>query len=168
MKRIIAACLLSFAFATPAVATGFYAGVNTGWAEHKLSPNGYTEGVTAYSVLAGYAFIPYLAVEGEYANLGSIVSDFAKITARSVSIVGYYPIEPQLALFAKLGSATTQEKYSGLTVSQKARTFALGGQFIVNDFMDFRFGVTRYTYGGDKGLNAGTANFYSAGVIFRY
>ena len=168
MKRLIAVSLMSFAVATPAVATGFYAGVNTGWAEHEIKPNGYSEGVTAYSILGGYAFIPYLAVEGEFANLGSIASDSAKITARSINVIGYYPIEPQLALYGKLGSATTQEKSSGITASHKATTFGVGAQFIVNEFMDFRVGLTRYTYGGVKGLNEGRASFYSAGVIFRF
>jgi OOP family OmpA-OmpF porin len=94
MRRIVAVAGLALLVATPAhaVDTGFYAGVDVGGYSHDLDANGFSrqvddalgdlgltvsdassdtseEGFT-YGVLVGYQFLPYLAVEAAYVDLG--------------------------------------------------------------------------------------------------
>ena len=159
--------LAAFA-AAPAVAGSFYMGAKTGSAEHSVKTSGYTEGSFALGVFGGYVINRYIAVEGEYADLGSIVAQYSKVTTSSVNVVLLLPIESELSLFVKLGSATTQEKFQGLTSSLSAATFGLGGQFHVNESFNLRVGMDRYDYGGDQGFYKATAKLYSVSglVIF--
>ena len=168
MKKIATTVLLSALIAAPAVAGGFYGGVKTGWARHSFSTSGYAESDTAFGVLGGYMITPYIAVEAEYIDLGSIVAKQAKITALSVNAVLYWPIEDELALFVKLGAANTQEKFLGSTSNRSSPTLGLGGQFILNEIVDLRFALDRYSYGGDQGFYKATVNLYSAGAVFRF
>ena len=94
MRRIVAVTGLALLVAAPAnaVDTGFYAGVDVGQYSHDLDANGLSRqidgalgdlGLTVsnassdssedgftYGVLIGYQFLPYLAVEAAYVDLG--------------------------------------------------------------------------------------------------
>jgi OOP family OmpA-OmpF porin len=95
MRRILAVAGLALLVAAPANAadTGFYAGVDFGQYSHDLDANGLSgqvgsaladlgltvsnassdtseDGFT-YGVLVGYQFLPYLAVEAAYVDLGN-------------------------------------------------------------------------------------------------
>ena len=166
MKKIVVTLMLAAFAAAPAVAGVFYVGVKTGSAEHSVKTSGYSEGTFALGMFGGYAINRFVAVEGEYADLGSIVSDYSKVTTSSINVVLLVPIESQLSLFAKLGSATTQEEFQGLTSSLSAATFGLGGQFHVNESFNLRVGMDRYDYGGDQGFYKGTAKLYSVSGLF--
>ena len=94
MRRIVAVTGMALLVAAPAnaVDTGFYAGVDVGQYSHDLDANGLSRqidgalgdlGLTVsnassdssedgftYGVLIGYQFLPYLAVEAAYVDLG--------------------------------------------------------------------------------------------------
>jgi OOP family OmpA-OmpF porin len=94
MRRIVAVTGLALLVAAPAnaVDTGFYAGVDVGQYSHDVDANGLSRqidgalgdlGLTVsnassdssedgftYGVLVGYQFLPYLAVEAAYVDLG--------------------------------------------------------------------------------------------------
>lgn len=94
MRRIVAVTGLALLVAAPAnaVDTGFYAGVDVGQYSHDVDANGLSRqidgalgdlGLTVsnassdssedgftYGVLIGYQFLPYLAVEAAYVDLG--------------------------------------------------------------------------------------------------
>jgi OOP family OmpA-OmpF porin len=172
MRRIVALAGLGLLVATPANAadTGFYAGVDFGQYSHDLDANGFGGQIDAalgdlgltvsnassdtsedgftYGVLVGYQFLPYLAVEAAYVDLGdaelksnATVSDgvtSAELRARattessgpSLSALGILPIMNSWEVHARAGvyfssnDATARVAVDGLeqTASDSSNT----------------------------------------------
>lgn len=100
MRRIVAVAGMGLLVATSADAadTGFYAGVDLGQYSHDLDANGFgrqvedalgelglavsgastdsSEDGFTYGVLVGYQFLPYLAVEAAYVDLGDAETNY--------------------------------------------------------------------------------------------
>lgn len=177
MRKISAAILLSVLSAVPISAlaetsparTGkFYLGAKIGSVEHEVKATDYSESEFALGVIGGYEINKYIAVEAEFADLGKIAADKAKISVRGLNAVLFLPIETGFSLFAKLGKAKTEETYLGLTSIRSAISLGLGCQSNISESVAIRFGMDRYSYGGDLNFYKATANFYSFGGIFKF
>jgi Outer membrane protein beta-barrel domain len=103
----LAACLLPSAQAQADASQGFYLGGGVGRYDVKINTfsalsntiTGYSANDTAYQFFVGYRFIPYLALEGQYLNLGTNREFFGggaeltnKIYGWAPSLVGTLPL----------------------------------------------------------------------------
>jgi opacity protein-like surface antigen len=117
-KHVIAGLVAALSFVSlPAVAAdnGFYLGASVGQSGVEVDDvvNGfdlsYDSSATAYKLIAGWRFLDWLAVEGDYVDLGSgedkIFGDKVEIDVSGVSLsaVGFLPVGP-VDLFARVGA----------------------------------------------------------------
>lgn len=117
-KHLVAALAAAISLISlPAVAAdnGFYLGASVGQSGVEVDEvvNGfdldYDAGTTAYKIIAGWRFLDWLAVEGDYIDLGSgedrVAGDKVEIDVSGVSLsaVGFLPVGP-VDLFARVGA----------------------------------------------------------------
>ncbi|MGE5198184.1 MAG: outer membrane beta-barrel protein [Rhodospirillaceae bacterium] len=117
-KHVIAGLFAAFSLAgLPAVAAdnGIYLGASVGQSGVEVDEvvDGfdfdYDASTTAYKIIAGWRFLDWLAVEGNYVDLGSgedkVSGDKVEIDVSGVSLsaVGFLPVGP-VDLFARVGA----------------------------------------------------------------
>ena len=147
MIALAASAVLSLA-ATPAFAAdnGIYLGGSVGQSGVDFDESfegenfSFDANSTAFKVIAGWRFLDWLAVEGNYVDLGSgddtvagtrIESD---IDGLSISAVGFLPVGP-VDLFARVGAINWDAEVSALGESFSDDgtdlTYGVGAQFRV-------------------------------------
>ena len=152
--RWISALSLSL-LATPTLcaappATGFYAGLGLGQSRYGIDFAGQVERAyegtafavtgastgrmhdTAYRVLGGYQFSPYVAIEGGWQHLGSVNGSYAlqtvhadtfarnaewKLSGFNATLVGTYPFAERFAAIGKLGAFFSKLEFRESTTS---------------------------------------------------
>ena len=117
-KHVIAGLLAALSLANlPAVAAdnGIYLGASVGQSGVEVDEVvdgfdfNYDASTTAYKIIAGWRFLDWLAVEGNWVDLGSgedkVSGDKVKIDVSGVSLsaVGFLPVGP-VDLFARVGA----------------------------------------------------------------
>jgi opacity protein-like surface antigen len=117
-KHVIAGLATALSFISlPAVAAdnGFYLGASVGQSGVEVDEVvggfdlNYDSSATAYKLIAGWRFLDWLAVEGDYIDLGSgedkVSGDKVEIDVSGVSLsaVGFLPVGP-VDLFARVGA----------------------------------------------------------------
>lgn len=200
---LLLACT-GFAGSACADDNGWYAGLSLGqsnYAQMKPStdatsvalaqqglPNTATETATpfAYGLDVGYQFMPYLAVEGGYVDLGSASADFQihltpagsahvniHATGEDLFAVGILPISDRFSLYGKLGLLAYSQKFDGsVTVGTTGSTIpgtsdtgtttgiGVGASYRFNDTFGLRLGFTRFHSVGDaNNTGEGTIDF---------
>jgi OOP family OmpA-OmpF porin len=111
-KQIIAGFIATLALASlPAVAAdnGIYLGASVGQSGLQIDDFDYDASATGYKIIAGWRFLDWLAVEGNYVDFGSGDDrvEGTKIETEadgiSLSAVGFLPVGP-VDLFARVGA----------------------------------------------------------------
>jgi OOP family OmpA-OmpF porin len=143
-KQILTGLVATLALTTlPAVAAdnGIYLGASVGQSGLEIDDFDYDASATGYKIIAGWRFLDWLAVEGNYVDFGSgddRVAD-TKIETEadgiSLSAVGFLPVGP-VDLFARVGavdwSADLSSPGSGSGSDDGTDlTYGIGAQFRV-------------------------------------
>ena len=123
---------------------GFYLGGGVGRYDLKINTfnalsntiTGYSANDTAYQFFAGYRFIPYLALEGQYLNLGTNREFFGCGTELTNKIYGW---APSLVATLPLGS------YHGTPIGP-VELFGRVGEYWYNYHSDFITPVGEHVY----------------------
>lgn len=143
-KHIITALVASLAFASlPAVAAdnGIYLGASVGQSGLDIDDFNYDASATGYKLIAGWRFLDWLAVEGNYVDFGSgddrvegtkIETDADGV---SLSVVGFLPVGP-VDLFARIGAIDWSADLSSPGFGSASDdgtdlTYGIGAQFRV-------------------------------------
>lgn len=143
-KHIIAGLVAPLAFAAlPAVAAdnGIYLGASVGQSNLQIDDFDYDADATGYKVIAGWRFLDWLAVEGNYVDFGSGDDRVAgtKIETEadgiSLSAVGFLPVGP-VDLFARVGAIDWSADLSSPGITSGGDdgtdlTYGIGAQFRV-------------------------------------
>jgi OOP family OmpA-OmpF porin len=147
MIAMAASAALSLAAAPAfAVDNGIYLGASVGQSGVEVDESfegenfSFDADSTGFKVIAGWRFLDWLAVEGNYVDLGSGDDTIAgtkveaDIDGLSVSAVGFLPVGP-VDLFARVGAINWDAKISALgeSVSDDGTdlTYGVGAQFRV-------------------------------------
>ncbi len=147
--KLIAAALLTTAFATPVFAStemGPYVGLGIGQSStdtYNLS----TKTATAFSIYGGYQFMKYVAAEVQYNDFGSPTAANGtsfKINGYSLAAVGTLPINEQWAVQGKLGYAATKLG-SPISNTKNDIVYGIGGQYTVNQMWGVRLAYDMYS-----------------------
>jgi len=170
MKKNIAALFLFAAFATSASAAdqGFYVGANVGQSStdtYNLS----TKTGTAFSVLAGYQFMKYVAAEIQYNDFGSPTASGGpsiKINGYSAAAVGILPLNDQWSLMAKLGYASTKLG-SPVDKTKSDVTYGIGGQYNIDRNWGVRANYDAYSVENNASQKA-TTSVYTVGFVYKF
>ncbi len=170
MNKIIPAVLLA-AFASSAFAAdeGFYIGANIGQSSTDKVMSKKT--ATAYSLLAGYQFMKYVAAEIQWNDMGSPTltgGASAKIDGYSAKAVGIYPITSQWSIFGKLGYA--HMKMGGIAATSKNDiTYGIGGQYNITSNWGVNVNYDMYSVKGPAPLSQkATTSVPSIGVAYNF
>jgi OOP family OmpA-OmpF porin len=145
-KHIVAGLVASLAFATlPAVAAdnGIYLGASVGQSGIEVDDFDYDASATGYKIIAGWRFLDWLAVEGNYVDFGSgddrVAGDRIETEADGISLsaVGFLPVGP-VDLFARVGAVDWSADLSSSSPSVGRAsddgtdlTYGIGAQFRV-------------------------------------
>jgi len=129
---------------------------------------------TAYSVFAGYSFNRFVSTEIAYTNLGNLdlgSPDTLKMTAASLSLVGYIPMGQTVSLFGKAGYASTSAQAEiggvlGTVYTQSGATLGAGLQFNIKNNMNIRLAYDNYKI--TDGTTIYNANMPNLAVMFRF
>jgi len=143
-KHILAGLVSAFALISlPAVAAdnGIYLGASVGQSGLQIDDVDYDADATGYKLIAGWRFLDWLAVEGNYLDFGSgddtvagtkIETDADGI---SLSAVGFLPVGP-VDLFARVGAVDWSADISSQGFGSGSDdgtdlTYGVGAQFRV-------------------------------------
>jgi len=143
-KQIITGLIATMSLASlPAVAVdnGIYLGASVGQSSLQVDDFNFDADATGYKLIAGWRFLDWLAVEGNYIDFGSGDDRVAgtKIESDadgfSLSAVGFLPVGP-VDLFARVGAVDWSGDLSspGLgsdSVDGTDLTYGVGAQFRV-------------------------------------
>jgi len=143
-KQILTGLVATFALATlPAVAAdnGIYFGASVGQSGLEIDDFDYDASATGYKIIAGWRFLDWLAVEGNYVDFGSGDDRVAgtKIETEadgiSLSAVGFLPVGP-VDLFARVGAVDWSADISSPGIGSGSDdgtdlTYGIGAQFRV-------------------------------------
>ena len=142
------AVLALASFSSNAVDNGIYLGASVGQSGVEFDENfegtrlNYDASATGYKVIAGWRFLDWLSVEGNYVDLGSGDDNVAgqrietDIDGISLAVVGFLPIGP-VDLFARVGaidwSADLSAPGTGISGGDDGTdlTYGVGAQFRV-------------------------------------
>ena len=111
-KQILTGLVATLALTTlPAVAAdnGIYLGASVGQSGLEIDDFDYDASATGYKIIAGWRFLDWLAVEGNYVDFGSGDDRVAgtrietEADGISLSAVGFLPVGP-VDLFARVGA----------------------------------------------------------------
>jgi OOP family OmpA-OmpF porin len=147
MIALAASAVLSLAAAPAfAVDNGIYLGASVGQAGVSIDESfegenfNFDASSTGFKAIAGWRFLDWLAVEGNYVDLGSGddtiegVKFETDVSGVSLSAVGFLPVGP-VDLFARVGAINWDADFSALgeTVSDDGTdlTYGVGAQFRV-------------------------------------
>ena len=143
-KQILTGLVAAMALTTlPAVAAdnGIYLGASVGQSGLEIDDFDYDASATGYKVIAGWRFLDWLAVEGNYVDFGSGDDRVAgtKIETEadgfSLSAVGFLPVGP-VDLFARVGAVDWSADISSPGIGSGGDdgtdlTYGVGAQFRV-------------------------------------
>jgi len=143
-KQIITGLIAAMALTSlPAVAAdnGIYLGASVGQSGLQIDDFDYDASATGYKIIAGWRFLDWLAVEGNYVDFGSGDDrvEGTKIEAEadgiSLSAVGFLPVGP-VDLFARVGAVDWSADISSPGLSSDSDdgtdlTYGIGAQFRV-------------------------------------
>jgi len=143
-KHILGGLVAALALTSlPAVAVdnGIYLGGSIGLSEQEVDEINYDADATGYKLIAGWRFLDWLAVEGNYIDFGSaddtVFGDKVKTEADGVSLsaVGFLPVGP-VDLFARVGAIDWSGEVSSDLFGKESDdgtdlTFGFGAQFRV-------------------------------------
>jgi OOP family OmpA-OmpF porin len=143
-KQILTGLVATFALTTlPAVAAdnGIYLGASVGQSGLEIDDFDYDASATGYKIIAGWRFLDWLAVEGNYVDFGSGDDRVAgtKIETEadgiSLSAVGFLPVGP-VDLFARVGAVDWSADISSPGIGSGSDdgtdlTYGIGAQFRV-------------------------------------
>ena len=143
-KQIIAGFIATLALASlPAVAAdnGIYLGASVGQSGLQIDDFDYDASATGYKIIAGWRFLDWLAVEGNYVDFGSGDDrvEGTKIETEadgiSLSAVGFLPVGP-VDLFARVGAVDWSADISSPGIGSGGDdgtdlTYGVGAQFRV-------------------------------------
>ncbi|HEX7053088.1 MAG TPA: outer membrane beta-barrel protein [Burkholderiales bacterium] len=180
-KPIIALCSgLALAAAVPAAAqtpsrlSSVYVGADVGEAQYRdgcdLAAN-CDDKDTSWGIFAGYQFIPNLAAEVAYRDLGSISAPGGSVDGEALELVGVgrIPITERFAAYGKLGGYRGELEGRGNRESNSDLTYGLGLQFDFTRNLGVRGEWQRYPGmgGGDFGDET-DVDVIRVGALFRF
>lgn len=196
VKSIISALIVALpslvatsALAADAAANpSFYVGGNLGKSDFKIScETGFScsNPSVNFKLLAGYQFSPNFAVEGAYANFGTVKesdeSSKAKARLHSFTLagLGIIPLSSEAQVFGKLGVHFTRGKldielpYEGVSRSDSGhKTGFLLGAGLQYDFtrnLAGRFEYELLNFGSDTLLtDKHNLNVFSLGLLYKF
>ena len=174
VAAVAASCSL---FSLPALAAdnGFYLGASVGQSSVQFDDSDldFDASATGFKVIAGWRFLDWLAVEGNYVDLGSgddrVLGENVKsdVNGVSLSAVGFLPVGP-VDLFARVGAinwnADLEAPGLGISGSDDGTDFAygVGAQFRVWS-LSVRGEYERFDIS-----NADTVDLISIGVTWTF
>ena len=147
-KLIAATAVLAAMTAFPAFAVdnGIYLGASIGQSGVDIDEAGFDGGdfssdATAFKVIAGWRFLDWLSIEGNYVDLGSgddtVDGERLEVDASglSLSAVGFLPVGP-VDLFARVGAINWDadfevEDFGRISDDGTDLTYGVGAQFRV-------------------------------------
>ena len=143
-RHILSGLVATLALATvPAIAAdnGIYLGGSVGQSSLDIDEVSYDASATGYKLIAGWRFIDWLAIEGNYVDFGSGDDSIAgtKIETEadgiSLSAVGFLPVGP-VDLFARVGMIDWSADLSSPGIGSESDdgtdlTYGVGLQFRV-------------------------------------
>ena len=156
-------------------AAGFYVGAQLGSVNYRYS-NITNNGQIGFGLLGGYAINENFAVEAEYNSLGGFDSVKSTLKGSSIGVsgVGYYALNPQFALFGKLGVVSTSMKETAkpgfignFTHNNTGATVGIGGQYNINPAVGMRVGININPV-GDTASSKSTAGMLYFGGVFKF
>jgi len=165
--RFIFALIAASAFAiSPAIAqdSGFYVGAGIG--EFSVDAGGFDGSDTGFKVFGGYRFIPYLAVEVEYLDGGTVEDGGLELdlSGFNLSGVGILPVGEKFSLFAKLGMIFWDADTNGFgDDSGEDFSWGIGAGYSFTD----QFGM-QLEYQGFEIEDADTVDMISLGASWKF
>jgi OOP family OmpA-OmpF porin len=142
-KHIITGLVAALALTSlPAVAVdnGIYLGASVGQSGVQIDDVNYDADATGYKLIAGWRFLDWLAVEGNYIDFGSgddtVGGEKFETEADGISLsaVGFLPVGP-VDLFARVGvidwSADLKSDFDKVGDDGTDLTYGIGAQFRV-------------------------------------
>ena len=168
-----AAALGLFSLNAQATDNGIYLGGSIGQSNLQVDEFSYDADATGYKLIAGWRFLDWLAVEGNYVDLGSgddnVLGEKVKsdVNGVSLSAVGFLPVGP-VDLFARVGAinwnADLEAPGLGVKGSDDGTDFAygVGAQFRVWS-LSVRGEYERFDIS-----NADTVDMFSIGVTWTF
>jgi OOP family OmpA-OmpF porin len=195
-KSIIPALVLALpalaatsALAVEAAANpSFYVGGNLGKSDFKINCEAglsCSNPSVNFKLLAGYQFSPNFAVEGAYANFGTVKAsddsfrEKARLHSFTLAGLGIIPLSSEAQLFGKLGVHFSRGKldveypYEGISASDSGhKTGLLLGAGVQYDFtrnLAGRFEYERLNFGSDTLLaDKHNLNVFSLGLLYKF
>jgi len=125
-----------------------YIGGNTGW--YRWEENDFDEDRNLWEAYIGFAFNPYLALEFDYTDLGTIENSVAsaEIDGWSPVLVASLPLTSTFDLYGKVGRYYWDADVSALgfsdTLDGDENLYAVGARFNIADPLQLTLEYTRY------------------------
>lgn len=143
-KELLAGLVTTLALASlPAAGAdnGIYLGASVGQSGLQVDDFNYDADATGYKLIAGWRFLDWLAVEGNYVDFGSGDDTVAgsrietEVDGVSLSAVGFLPIGP-VDLFARVGAIDWSADLASPGIGRASEdgtdlTYGVGAQFRV-------------------------------------